>query len=83
LNQRAAHPPGILGSDQGRSGAEEGIKNNLAPVCEVTQGVFEHGNRFHRQKAVKREIRDDPSSFAALAASFNPVSPINRQYMPK
>jgi hypothetical protein len=28
----AAHPPGILGSDQSRSGSEEGIKDDLAAV---------------------------------------------------
>jgi hypothetical protein len=28
---------------------EEGIKNNLAAVCEINQGVFEHASRFHRR----------------------------------
>ena len=29
IRDAAAHPLGILGSDKGRSGVEEGIKNNL------------------------------------------------------
>jgi hypothetical protein len=29
----AAHPPGILGGDESRPGAEEGVENNLATVC--------------------------------------------------
>jgi hypothetical protein len=28
----AAHPPGILGGDESRPGAEEGVENNLATV---------------------------------------------------
>ena len=43
----AAQPPGILGRDESQSGAEEGIENNLATVCQVDQRILEHGGRFH------------------------------------
>src|SRR5215467_12453249 len=43
----AAHPPGILGSDQGRPRAEEGVQNNLAAVCQVDQRVLQHCGWFH------------------------------------
>src|ERR1700738_4843583 len=38
----AAHPPGILGGDGGRSGAGEGIGENLPPVFQVVQCFFQH-----------------------------------------
>ena len=42
-----AHPPGILGGDQGRSRAEEGVENNFATVCQVDQRVLQHCGWFH------------------------------------
>jgi hypothetical protein len=42
----AAHPPGILGGDKSRPGAEEGVENNFATVCQVDQRILQHCGRF-------------------------------------
>src|SRR5258706_2927965 len=43
----AAHPPGILGGDESRPGAEEGVENNLATVGQVDQRILQHCGWFH------------------------------------
>src|SRR5258706_4689088 len=43
----AAHPPGILGGDESRPGAEEGVENNLATVRQVDQRILQHCGWFH------------------------------------
>jgi hypothetical protein len=53
----AAHPPGILGCDQGRSGAKEGTEHKLAAVGEVSQGVLEHGGGFHGREILSPPLR--------------------------
>jgi hypothetical protein len=53
----AAHPPGILGCDQGRSGAKEGTEHKLAAVGEVSQRVLEHGGGFHGREILSPPLR--------------------------
>src|ERR1700738_5624214 len=43
----AAHSPCILGGDESRPGAEEGVEHNLATVCQVDQRILQDCGWFH------------------------------------